>query len=333
MINRRVFKSVALAALLSLSGAAVEAADFTLRLASTAAPSEDDPEYAALRVFQKEAENLSKGRIAVQIYPANQLGGTREYTEGVSLGSIEMGNTGYDTLGTFAPVANALTMPYLHDSLEHYAAVIDSPIGQKIHEQIAKTSGIRVLGVLYRGPRQLMTKNKEVRGPKDLSGLRIRSPETALNAETVRAMGGTPVPLSWSEVYTALATGAVDGVENPLDVLAAAKMQEVQKYLILTRHIYLGNPLIINDAYFQKLPEDMRKALVTAAKTASTSRIESLKTSEARSLKAMKDAGVIIVENPDLPSFAANARAVWAKFTDGKNITQDLLTQIKDFKP
>jgi TRAP-type C4-dicarboxylate transport system substrate-binding protein len=108
-------------------------------------------------------------------------------------------------------------------------------------------------------------------------------------------------------------------------------MQEVQKYLILTRHIYLGNPLIINEQYFQKLPEDMRKALVDAASVASNSRLQSLKTPESKSLELMKAAGVTIIENPDLEAFAKNAPAVWARFTDGKNITQDLLMQIKNF--
>jgi len=105
------------------------AQEYTIRLAATAAPTDSDPEYVALKVFEQTLEAQTKGRVDVQIYPSNQLGGVREFTEAISLGSIQMGNTGYDTLALFAPSANVFALPYLHKNLDHYRAVIEGPIG------------------------------------------------------------------------------------------------------------------------------------------------------------------------------------------------------------
>lgn len=309
----------------------VLAQEYTIRLAATAAPTDSDPEYVALKVFEQTLEAETDGKVDVQIYPANQLGGTREFTEAVSLGSIEMGNTGYDTLGLFAPSANVLALPYLHDSLEHYRAVIEGPIGDEINDKIAEQSSIRVVGVLWRGARQMMTGTRPVRTRDDLAGLRIRSPESPLMAGTVRAMGGTPVPMSWSEVYTALATGAVDGVENPLDVLAAGKMQEVQKYLSLTNHIFLGNALIMSEDYYQSLPDDIRAAVHTAGKAASDARLASLTESEAKSLEIITAAGVQVIDDLDTAPFVAAAAEVWQQFVDGSSITEELIERIRNF--
>lgn len=307
------------------------ASEFTLRLAGTAAVKDTNPEYMAMVTFKEEVEMNSDGRVEVQLYPANQLGATKEYIEGVSLGTIDMGIAGYDLIGLFDPIAYSLTMPYLHDNLDHYVSVIEGPIGDKIHQHIADTTGMRVLSVLHRGPRNLMTKSTPVRVPADLKGLRIRSPENPLNAGTVTAMGGIPVPMTWGEVYTALSQGVVDGVENPIDVLYNASMYEVQGYLSMTKHIFLGIPLMINNSLYESMPEDLQMVLKNAADKASKERLAGLVASEAKNLEAMKAAGIVVVEDVDLSAFSANAKAVWDEFIDGKIITQDLIDQIKNY--
>ncbi len=321
----------AIAAALMMAAGGADAADFRIRFAGTAPASKDNPEYMAMVKVKEVAEAKSNGRITVELYPASQLGATKEFTEGVSLGTVEMAETGYDIIGLLDPQAYALTMPYLHKTLEHYIAVLEGPVGAEINEHIAEKTGMRVLGVLNRGPRHVMNSKRPIRTPEDMKGLRIRSPENPLNAGTVSAMGATPVPMTWSEVYTALSQGVADGVENAIDELYAARLHEVQKYLSLTGHIYLGVPIVINEAFYQGLPKDLQEVMKTAAREAVLQRREALKTSETTNLEKMKKSGITVITDPDIEKFAPTAKAVWEKFVDGKNITWDLLDRIKNF--
>lgn len=311
--------------------AGASAADFTIRYAGTAPASNENPEYMAMVKFKEVAESQAKGKLKVELYPASQLGATKEFTEGVSLGTVEMAESGYDIIGLLDPQAYALTMPYLHKTLEHYIKVLDGPVGEEINKHIIKKTNMRVLGVLNRGPRHVMNSKRPVRTPADMKGLRIRSPENPLNAGTVKAMGATPVPMTWSEVYTALSQGVADGVENAIDELYAARLHEVQKYLSLTGHIYVGVPIIINETFYQRLPDDLKKVVNAAARESVLQRREALKTSESTNLEKMKKAGITVITDVALDQFEPTAKAVWEKFVDGNNITWDLLERIKNF--
>ncbi|MCX5733315.1 MAG: TRAP transporter substrate-binding protein [candidate division NC10 bacterium] len=320
---------VALSTLL-LSSTPSEAAKRVIRFAGTAAASVENPEYVAMVKFKEAVEQKTKD-IAVQIYPANQLGATKEFMEGVALGTVEMAEVGYDIIGLVDKMAYALTMPYLHTSLEHYIKVVEGPIGEEIHQHMVKTTGIRVLGALNRGPRHLMNSVRPVHGPSDLKGLKIRSPENPLNAGTIRAMGATPVPISWGEVYTSLSQGVADGVENSIDELFTARLHEVQKHLSLTQHIYVAVPIIINDRFYQGLSADLQGIIAAAAKESVLWRRAELKTSEEKSLAAMKRAGVQVVTTPRVEEFAERAKEVWKEFQDGKTLTWDLINRIRQF--
>lgn len=332
-MRKNMFSSVilmiAVGALLLLSVPS-EAAKHVIRFAGTAAASMENPEYVAMIKFKEAVERKTKD-IAVQLYPANQLGATKEFMEGVGLGTVEMAEVGYDILGLLDRMAYALTMPYLHTSLEHYIKVVEGPIGDEIHQHMVKTTGIRVLGALNRGPRHLMNSVRPVNGPSDLKGLKIRSPENPLNAGTIRAMGATPVPISWGEVYTALSQRVADGVENAIDELFTARLHEVQKYLSLTQHIYVAVPIIINDRFYQGLSPDLQGIIAAAAKESVLWRREALKTSEENSLAAMKRAGIQVVTTPRVEEFAERAKAVWKEFEDGKTLTSDLFNRIRQF--
>ncbi|MDD3997267.1 MAG: TRAP transporter substrate-binding protein [Sphaerochaetaceae bacterium] len=321
-----------LAGAMAFAAGQVESAKpIIIRYAGTAAASMDNPEYLAMLRFKEVVEEKSEGKIVVEVYPANQLGATKEFTEGVAVGSIEMGVAGYDLIGLFDHMAYVFTLPYLHDSLEHYIKVIEGPIGEEVHNHLIETAGIRVIGVLNRGPRHMMNTKRPVNVPTDLKGLKIRSPENPLNAGTVNAMGASAVPVSWGEVYTAISQGVVDGVENAIDELYSQKLHEVNKYLSLTQHIYLGIPIMINEDFYQSLSAENRKILEEAAQNSVQYRRELLKDSENIALEAMKKAGVQVNESPDIAAFAATANVVWEQFVDGKNITWDLIERIKNY--
>ena len=329
--RKKVLLSLFLVVCLLIIPVSVIAAEYVIKYAGTPAASLENPEYLAMVKFKEIVEEKSGGKIKVELYPANQLGATKEFTEGVSLGTVEMAETGYDILGLLDRMCYALTLPYLHSTLDHYIKVIEGPIGEEINQHLIKTTGIRILGALNRGPRQMMNGKKPIRVPEDLKGLKIRSPENPLNAATVKSMGATPVCMTWGEVYTALSQGVVDGVENSIDELYNQKLHEVQKYLSLTAHIYVSVPIIINEAFYTKLPLEYQKIVSDAAMESVLYRRELLKTSEDKALADMIKSGIEVITDPDIEAFAERAKDVWEEFVDGKIITWDLINRIKTY--
>jgi TRAP-type transport system periplasmic protein len=308
------------------------AAEYVIKYAGTPAASMDNPEYLAMVQFKEIVEEKTEGNVKVEIYPANQLGATKEFTEGVALGTIEMAEVGYDILGLIDPMCYTLTLPYLHSTLEHYIEVVEGPIGEEINQHLINTSDIRILGALNRGPRQMMNGVRPVRTPEDLKGLKIRSPENPLNAGTVRSMGATPVPMTWSEVYTALSQGVVDGVENAIDELFSQNLHEVQKHLSLTRHIFVAVPIVINETFYKGLPVEYQQIIADAAMETVINRRKSLETSEENALAVMKKSGIEVITDPDIDAFAEGASEVWEEFVNQYDeITWDLINRIKDF--
>lgn len=329
--RKKVLLSLFLVVCLLMIPVYVIAQEYVIKYAGTPAASLENPEYLAMVMFKDIVEEKSGGKIKVELYPANQLGATKEWTEGVSLGTVEMAEVGYDILGLLDPICYTLTLPYLHSSLDHYIKVLEGPIGEEINQHLINTTGIRILGALNRGPRQMMNGVRPIRVPEDLKGLKIRSPENPLNAGTIRAMGATPVPMTWSEVYTGLSQGVVDGVENSIDELYNQKLHEVQKYLSLTGHIYVAVPIVINEAFYTKLPAEYQKIVSDAAMESVLYRRELLKTSEEKALADMKKSGIEVITDPDIEAFSATAKGVWEEFVDGKIITWELIDRIKNY--
>jgi C4-dicarboxylate-binding protein DctP len=137
--------------------------------------------------------------------------------------------------------------------------------------------------------------------------------------------------MTWSEVYTALSQGVVDGVENAIDELYNQKLHEVQKHISLTRHIYVAVPIVINEQFYKGLPEEYQQIISDAAKESVLYRRELLKTSEDKALADMKKSGIEVVTDPDIEAFAERAKAVWEEFVDGEVITWDLVNRVKDY--
>lgn len=329
--KKKVLLSLFVVVCLLMIPLSVIAEEYVIKYAGTARATVEDAEYQAMLKFKEVVEEKSNGKIKIEVYPSNQLGATKEFTEGVSLGTIEMAVVGYSIIGQFDPIANVLELPYMYRDLNHFMAVSTGPIGDEINQRLIKTTGMRVLAILPRGARQVMNGERPIREPEDLKGLKIRSPECDLDFVTIREMGGIPVPITWGEVYTALSQGVVSGVENTIEELYNAKLYEVQKYLSLTKHIYLGIPIIINEKFYSGLPENYRKIILEAARESQRYRTDLLKTSEDKALAKMKEAGIEVIADPDIEAFAARAEKMWEHFVDGKNITWDMIKRIIEY--
>jgi C4-dicarboxylate-binding protein DctP len=225
--------------------------------------------YAA--VFKAEVEKLSGGKIKVEIYPSGQLGDQRSSVEQVRKGTIHIADISsgvlassyYEPLGIF-------DLPFLFSSRITARMVLDNqtPFTKKVIEDCAQKTGIRILSLGPFGFRYLTNNTRPIRSPADMQGLKIRTMEIIPHMELMKAMGATPVPIPWLELYTSLQTKVVDGQENTLQNIIMAKFYQVQKYLTVSGHVMGVGGWLINDKWYQALPDDLKVAVIEAEKIA-----------------------------------------------------------------
>lgn len=269
-----------------------------------------------LHHFADLVRERTGGEIDIQIFPASQLGTEQEILEGVQLGTIEMfeGSTG--SVGRFLPELEALAHPFVWRDLDHLLNVTRGEIGRELSDKLLADYGMRILdmGWLF-GNRHLTTGDRPVHTPEDMAGLKVRVQPTAIYLETITAMGGSPTPIDWREVYSSLQTGVVDGQENPPGVILSANLFEVQNYLNLTGHITQSQAVVINEDVWQSLTPEQQEIVQAAAIEAGDYQNRLVQEDETRALKALEEAGMEIVE-PDIEAFRAATADVYKLFED-----------------
>lgn len=213
----------------------------------------------ALKEF---VEKQTNGQVEIQIYPAGQIGDQRVNMESVQMGTLEMAIIGDAPIVNWFKPFGVIGLPYAFSSTEIAWKVLDGPFGQELSDGLAKASGVRVLCYGDNGFRHLTNNKREIKVPSDMKGLKIRVQENPAHIQMLAAMGAIPTPMPFTEVYTSLQQGVLDGQENPINVILTSKLNEVQKYLTLDGHIYSMAGIFINEQYFQALPADIKEALV-----------------------------------------------------------------------
>ena len=206
------------------------------------------------QIFKRIIEDTTQGRIKVDVFPAGQLGGDREVLEMVKQGSVQISAYPGNPLSNFAPEVLALQIPYVFRDINVAQRVVDGPIGKELENLIAKKAGFRVLQWGFEGPYyNFMTAKKQVKVPSDLKGLKIRTMETPSMMEVVKLSGATPTPISWTEVYTSLQQGVVDGIETALPYVRMIRAEEILKHINVA-NFYLGwSNFYINEKFWQSL--------------------------------------------------------------------------------
>ena len=226
-----------------------------------------DHQSQTLVKFAELAEKYSNGSLKVNVVVGGVLGGERDVAEGIQVGTVNGAILG-GILQNFDPAMSILEFPFLFKNDAHVRAVMEGPVGDKIRARLIAKTNIRILYYVMRTPRELTTK-KPVKSLADVKGMKIRVPEMQAHLETWRALGATPTPLAFTEVYTALQLGTVDGQENPLGVIYANKFYEVTEYLALTDHLVGFMMIVMNNDTYKKLDPAQQKALDQAAIEAS----------------------------------------------------------------
>lgn len=257
--------------------------------------------------FAEAVTEKTGGEITIQIFPNSQLGKLQELAEAVSIGSIAFSHNTAGAIGSLYEPFAAFDTPYLYRDLDHLLKVTDTagPLMQQLNEGLVAASGTRVVYGFYFGTRQLTT-NQMVQSPEDLTGQRIRAIPFPIYMATVEGLGAVPVPVDWSEVPTALATGVVNGQENPLNVIVTANLADVQSHLVMTGHTTAAQMVMMNDAVWQGLPDAHKTAINEAAVETRARASTEMQTSEATDLEALRAKGMTVVDEAaglDLPAF------------------------------
>lgn len=231
------------------------------KLAHTAA--EDTALHQAALML---AENLSKatdGNFVLEVYPNSQLGGNREAMEGAQFGTIEAVIPNVGNLGGYSTKVSALELPYLFNDITNFDdvnAVLNTEVMDPIRQEM-EDAGFIWLGSWSQGNRELTTTKTPVHTPSDMKSLKIRTMESELHMAHFNALGANAVPMAFSEVFTALQQGAIDGEENPYCNIYTQGMHEVQGYIIETAHIFDVSPLLCSKTAFDALPAEYQKLL------------------------------------------------------------------------
>lgn len=246
------------------------AAQTVMKLAHYAPPGiANSDEEAMAQTFKSIVEKQSQGRLKVEIYPAAQLGNVREMAESTKLGVIH-GNIIFTSLaGTFAPKIWLIGIPYLFRDQYHAWQVLDGDFGRELADAVRKETGLRVLAWAEGdGFRQVFNSVRPIQKVEDLKGMKIRVPESKGLLAMFQAYGALPVTITWTETYTALQTKVADGAEPEIGSAKNIKMNEVQKYLLLTNHSYNTHLLWVNDKWFSALSADLQSIILDAARIA-----------------------------------------------------------------
>lgn len=268
-------------------------AQTTMRISISVA--QNSHQGVAIDTFAKEVEARTKGRIKVQPFYAGALGGERESIEAVQLGTQELTFTSTGPVPNFVPEVRILDVPFLFRDKAHARAVLDGAIGQEMLTKF-EPKGFKALAWGENGIRHMTNSKRPVNTPEDLKGLKMRTMENPVHIAAYKGFGIVTTPMAFPEVFTALQQGTVDGQENPLSVIMAAKFDQVQKHLSLTGHVYSPAIFLMNKAAFDKLSAEDKTHFLEAAKVAVKANRARVDEDDAKGAAELKAKGMQVIE-------------------------------------
>ena len=310
MILSRCLKSMAVsvAALALPMTALANPAPIVIKFSHVVA--QNTPKGQAADYFKKLVDERTKGRVKIEVYPNSQLYKDKEEMEALQLGAVQMLAP---SLAKFAPLGvkefEVFDLPFIFDNYQELHKVTMGPVGAKL---LAKLEAKGIHGLAYwDNGFKVMSDNKPLKTPADFRGQKMRIQSSKVLDSQMRSMGSIPQVMAFSEVYQALQTGVVNGTENPPSNLYTQKMHEVQKYVTLSDHGYLGYAVIVNKKFWAGLPADIRTILEGAMKDATKFANDVAKKDNDEALAAVKKSG-----KSQFVTLTPQERALWKKTMD-----------------
>ncbi len=229
-----------------------------IKIGYALAPAPDSHYGVGAQRWQEVVEAGTEGRYVFRHFPSSGLGGEREMVEGVQLGTVEAVIVSSGTLANFVPDTGVFDIPFLFRDLGHARRVLDGPIGQ---EMLAKFDdvGLKALAWGEQGFRHITNNRNQIGAPEDLAGLRLRTMENPIHLTAFQTLGAAPTPMAWPEVIGALQQGTIDGQENPLSVIVSVNLNDVQRYLTISGHVYSPAILLVSPMVWDAMSEEDRE--------------------------------------------------------------------------
>lgn len=287
-----VYGLIAISCTVGIFRASVTQAEFTIKASIQASIQDED--YVGLLAFKEYVEKASEGRVQVQLYASGQFcGSVPECIGSLQSGVLEMFPSTAGGTGNFFAPAQVLDLPYVFTSDAQAECVLDGPIIHKMRETVLDNGlNIRLIGVSNTGGwRNFATTSKPIHSPDDLAGQKIRTTPADIQQELVRQLGANPTPISWAELYTALATGVVEGSKNGIQDIIGAKLEEHLKYIILDGHSYMATLWWFSEPVWKTLPQDIQQIVIEGFAKQKAAASELVATQESHSYKLFEQAG------------------------------------------
>ncbi|SEO36796.1 tripartite ATP-independent transporter solute receptor, DctP family [Salinihabitans flavidus] len=264
-------------------------------------------------------------------FPSSGLGGEREVIEGLQIGTIEATIVSSGTLANFVPDTGVFDIPFLFRDLDHARAVLDGPIGEEI---LGKFDDVGLHGLAWgeQGFRHITNNRNPIRTPADVEGLKIRTMENPVHLEAFNAMGAAPTPMAWPEVISSLQQGVIDGQENPLSVIVSVKLDEVQKYLTLSGHVYSPAMLLVSKPFWDGLDDSQKAAFENAAAEAVKAMRGYVDDVETTGVRTLEERGMEInqLSNEEKATFQDSITSAYESYYE--TYSQDLVDSIVNFE-
>jgi TRAP-type transport system periplasmic protein len=318
---KRTGGALAATLLAAIAALPAAAADYTVKavfLANT-----DDEDYDGLLVFEDFVEAQSNGTIEVEIYPGGQLcGNPRECLEALQGGIIEVFLTTFGGFGNLVPETQVMDLPYIFpsDRVAECALANDTDFFKKVRDAtFEQTGNMRLMTIGNTGGwRNFATVGKQIKTPADVEGLKIRTISSELQQQLVSAMGGSPTPVAWPEVYTSLATGVIDGTKNGITDIVGMKFQEHLKYITLDGHAYMGALWMMNNDFYDSLDENLQRIVNDGFDALRWTTIVMPKRRQIEAYEAFKKAGgeIYVPSAEEKAQFVEAAQPVWTWYKD-----------------
>jgi len=289
---------MAAAAVVALMAGAAEARELSMG----SQDNENSNLYKGMVAFQEKLAELSGGELTVKLFPASQLGDFKAMVAMLQDGELDLVTTGYPDMSYIIPELKLVGAPYVVGDFAELEKIVNGPWGQKMEAKF-EAEGVKIVDLWYYGTRQT-TANRPIESMDDLKGLRMRTPNVPFLIAYASAVGATPAPVAFAEVYLALQTNQVDAEENPLPTIEAMKFYEVQKAIAITNHFVASEAIQFSMSTWNSLSEQEQAWVVEAAKVGGDVNDEATYASEASLVAKFKELGLTITE-PDLTPFRA----------------------------
>ncbi len=265
------------------------------------------------RRFKELVEARFPGRVEIRIFGTAQLGEDKEMLEGLRLGTLEM-HLPSSVLHSVAPEFGIFDLPFLIRDRDHFERVAASEIGRSLAAALEEQHGLTLLAFWENGFRVITNNVRPVVTPADLAGIRLRTPKDPERVRLFSTLGASPASMSFGEVFSALRQGVVDGQENPLAQLTAARFHEVQKYLSVSNHVYTPSYPVMRTGFLERLPEDVRQGILDAAGETGSWLREFLAGEDTRLIREL--AGQLEVNEVDRTAFARAAEPMFDHYRE-----------------